>query len=47
MDTKISDNIALAEAPCKGKDIFLYNKNCRGAEDYKNLCAELIEKKAA
>ena len=47
MDTKISDNIALAEAPCHGKDIFLYNKKCKGAEDYENLCFELLKKKAA
>ena len=47
METRISDNIALAEAPCHGKDIFLYNKKCKGAEDYENLCAELIKKKAA
>jgi len=37
----------LAEAPCHGKDIFLYNKKCKGAEDYENLCFELLKKKAA
>ena len=47
LSTKISNNIALAEAPSQGKDIFLYNKNCKGATDYKDLCAELLEKKVA
>lgn len=47
LETKISDNIALAEAPCHGKDIFLYNKKCRGAEDYASLCSELLKKKVA
>lgn len=46
-DTKISSNIALAEAPSQGKDIFLYNKKCRGAIDYNALCEELIQKKVA
>ena len=47
LETKISDNIALAEAPCHGKDIFLYNKKCSGAEDYASLCSELLKKKVA
>lgn len=47
METKISDNIALAEAPCHGKDIFLYNKKCKGAEDYEGLCNEIIRRKVA
>lgn len=45
LDTKISNNIALAEAPSQGKDIFLYNKNCKGAQDYNELCEEMIKKK--
>ena len=44
LESKISSNIALAEAPSQGKDIFLYNKNCKGATDYKQLCEELLEK---
>lgn len=44
LKTKISSNIALAEAPSQGKDIFLYNKACKGASDYKDLCDELLEK---
>lgn len=47
LNTKISDNIALAEAPCHGKDIFLYNKKCKGAEDYRKLCDELLSVEAA
>lgn len=47
METKISDNVALAEAPCHGKDIFHYNKKCKGAEDYASLCSELLQKKVA
>ena len=44
LQTKISNNIALAEAPTQGKDIFLYNRQCKGATDYLDLCNELIEK---
>lgn len=44
LKTKISNNVALAEAPSQGKDIFLYNKSCKGALDYKELCDELFEK---
>ena len=44
LDCKISNNIALAEAPSHGKDIFSYNRNCKGAEDYLNLVKEIIEK---
>jgi chromosome partitioning protein len=44
LNAKISNNIALAEAPVHGKDIFIYNRNCKGAIDYDDLCKELIEK---
>ena len=40
--TKIRDNVALAEAPIQGKDIFSYNPKCNGAEDYENLCNEVL-----
>lgn len=43
-ETKISNNIALAEAPSQGKDIFSYNKNCKGATDYNTLCDEMIKR---
>jgi len=42
--TKIRDNVALAEAPAVGLDIFRYNPKSYGAEDYLNLCKELIKK---
>jgi chromosome partitioning protein len=44
LQSKISNNIALAEAPSQGKDIFAYNKSCKGAEDYVVLVNEMIEK---
>lgn len=41
-ETTISKNVALAEAPGEGVDIFQYNKTCKGAEDYKKLCEEIL-----
>ncbi len=41
-DTMIRDNVALAEAPSQRKDIFEYNRNSSGAEDYLSLCQEII-----
>jgi len=43
-ETKIRDNISLAEAPSQGLDIFRYNPNCTGAEDYANLCKEILKR---
>ncbi|OQY03857.1 MAG: chromosome partitioning protein ParA [Bacteroidetes bacterium 4572_117] len=43
-NTKIRDNIALAEAPSMGLDIFRYNKKSYGAEDYMKLCKEIIKR---
>ena len=42
--TKIRDNIALAEAPSKGVDIFTYQAKSYGAEDYLALSKEIIKK---
>lgn len=42
LNSTISKNIALAEAPGDGVDIFQYNSVCKGAEDYKKLCSELL-----
>lgn len=42
--TKIRNNIALAEAPSEGTDIFRYSPKSIGAKDYLELCVE-IEKK--
>lgn len=47
LETKISNNVALAEAPSQGKDIFSYNKNSKGASDYIDLCEELLRKGVA
>ena len=43
--TKIRDNVALAEAPTQGVDIFRYNPKSNGAEDYLSLCKEIIKNK--
>jgi chromosome partitioning protein len=42
--TLIRENIALAEAPSFGQDIFEYNPNSHGAVDYMKLCMEIIER---
>ncbi|MBL7804729.1 MAG: ParA family protein [Saprospiraceae bacterium] len=42
--TYIRDNVALAEAPAARKDIFEYNPKSTGAQDYLNLCHEIIER---
>lgn len=41
--TPIRDNIALAEAPAKGLDIFRYQPTSYGAEDYLSLCKEIVK----
>lgn len=41
--TRIRENVALAEAPSAGVDIFRYNPKSKGAEDYLNLCEEIIK----
>jgi len=42
--TLIRENISLAEAPSYGKSIFDYKANSYGAEDYFNLCKEIIKR---
>lgn len=42
--TKVRDNIALAEAPAEGVDIFRYSPKSYGAEDYLKLAKELIKR---
>jgi chromosome partitioning protein len=39
--SKIRDNIALAEAPAQGVDIFRYSSKSYGAVDYLSLCKEI------
>ena len=43
--TYIRDNIALAEAPAQGMDIFRYSPKSNGAEDYLSLSKEIAETK--
>ena len=43
-NTKIRDNVALAEAPTQGLDIFSYSPKSNGAEDYLALCVEYSHK---
>lgn len=42
--TKIRNNVALAEAPSVGKDIFEYSASSNGAEDYLLLAKEMIDR---
>ena len=42
--TKISQINALAEAPATGSDIFGYDPRSKGAKQYKELTAEIIER---
>lgn len=41
-NTRIRNNVALAEAPSEGKDIFDYNPSSNGAKDYLDLAKEII-----
>jgi chromosome partitioning protein len=43
-ETKIRRNIRLAEAPSHGNPIFVYDPNSSGAEDYRNIAAEIVAK---
>ena len=43
--TTIARNIRLAEAPSYGIPINLYDSKSAGAESYRNLAAEIIERK--
>ena len=40
--TTIRENIALAEAPATGTDIFRYKRNSNGAKDYAAFCDEYL-----
>ncbi|RYY05882.1 MAG: ParA family protein, partial [Sphingobacteriaceae bacterium] len=44
LNTKIRVNVALAEAPVHGQDIFAYAPNSNGAADYENLVNEIVTK---
>jgi chromosome partitioning protein len=43
LESMIRENIVLAEAPSHGKDIFTYRPRSYGAQDYLNLCREIMD----
>jgi chromosome partitioning protein len=43
-NTKIRNTVALAEAPMKGVDIFRYAPKSNGAQDYTQLCKEILSR---
>ncbi len=43
-NTLIRENIALAESPSYGEDIFTYKPESSGAKDYRDLCEEIIQR---
>ena len=43
LQTKIRDNVSLAEAPVNKMDIFSYDNKSNGAKDYKDLTKEILE----
>jgi chromosome partitioning protein len=43
--TVIRENIAIAEAPSFGQTIFEYAPKSHGAEDFLNLCKEIVKRK--
>ena len=43
-DTKIRENVALAEAPLSVSDIFVYAPDSNGAKDYSSLAEEVIKR---
>ena len=44
-NTKIRQNVALAESVSHGLTIFEYAPNSAGAEDYKELCKEILKRR--
>jgi chromosome partitioning protein len=45
LDTVISENVAVAESPSLNQDVFRHNPTSTGAQDYKNMLAELVDRK--
>lgn len=43
-NTKIRENITIAEAPLMAVDLFTYNSHCNGAKDYMSLVNEIISR---
>ncbi len=46
-ETRIRRNIRLAEAPSFGQSILQYSTQSHGAEDYRQLCREVLDQSAA
>ena len=44
LQTKIRDNVALAESPAAGLDIFRYSPKSNGADDYTALASEILSR---
>lgn len=44
LESMIRENIVLAEAPGVGKDIFSYRSRSYGAQDYLDLCQEILDR---
>ena len=44
LDTVISENVAVAESPSHNRDVFRQNPNSPGANDYRRMLEELIER---
>ena len=42
--TKVRNNVALAEAPINGVDIYSYSPKSNGAKDYNGIVDEIIER---
>lgn len=40
--TVIRNNVSIAEAPIEKKDVFVYAPHSNGAEDYMNVCKEIL-----
>ncbi len=45
-ETRIRRNIRLAEAPSFGQSILQYSGHSHGADDYRELCREVLEQSA-
>ena len=43
-ETKIRENISVADAPLSSTDIYTYNPKCNGAKDYGSLVEEIIKR---
>jgi chromosome partitioning protein len=44
LETVISENVAVAESPSLNQDVFRHNASSSGAQDYKKLMLELVER---